>query len=116
MVVQGTDFIDLDGFKTDDIHVIASLSSAAKYQETLQKVDEEVARNGDNLPEAWVGPSEADPVYRLIVACNELAMGIDDEIVTTHSYIKQKCDLLLCMRHSPADACRLPPTLRNICA
>lgn len=92
--LQGTDFIDIDGFKTDDIHVIASLSSAAKYQDTLQKVDEEVARNGDNLPEAWVGPSEADPVYRLIVACNELAMGIDDDIITTHSYIKQKCGLL----------------------
>lgn len=88
--VQSTDFLDIDGFKTDDIHVIASLSCAAKYQDTLQKVDEEVARNGDNLPEVWVGPSEADPVYRLIVACNELAMGIDDDIVTTHSYIKQK--------------------------
>lgn len=94
-MLQAEDFIDIDSLKTDDIHAIASLSSAAKYQDTLQKVDEEVARNGDSLPEAWVGPSEADPVYRLIVACNELAMGIDDDIITTHTYIKQKYCLLL---------------------
>jgi hypothetical protein len=33
-------------------HVIASLSSAAKYQDTAQMVDKEVARNGNNLPES----------------------------------------------------------------
>jgi hypothetical protein len=80
----------IGGFQNDDLHSIASLSGTAKYQETLKNVDEEVAKHGDNLPASWAGPSEADPVYKLIVACNELVMSIDEDISKTHNYIKQK--------------------------
>lgn len=87
--------MDLDSLRADDIHSIATLSSTQKYQETLLLVDEEVARHGDAMPASWAGPSDADPVYRLIVTCNELAMSVDDEIAKTHAFIKQKCALNL---------------------
>jgi hypothetical protein len=56
-------------------------------------VDAEVARHGDAMPDSWAGPSEADPTYRLIVVCNELAMAVDDEIARVHAYIQEKCAL-----------------------
>ena len=83
--------MDLDSLKADDIHSIATLSSTQKYQDALRMVDEEVAKHGDAMPDSWAGPSDADPVYRLIVTCNELAMSVDDEITKTHAFIKQKC-------------------------
>ena len=83
--------MDFESIKADAIHSIATLSSTPKYQEALRLVDEEVARRGDAMPDSWAGPSDADPVYRLIVTCNELAMSVDDEIAKTYAFIKQKC-------------------------
>lgn len=83
--------MDFESIKADDIHSIATLSSTPKYQETLRLVDEEVAQHGDAMPDSWAGPSDADPTYRLIVTCNELAMSVDDEIAKTYAFIKQKC-------------------------
>lgn len=82
--------MDLSSIRVDDISVVATLSGTEKYRDTLQKVDDEVAAHGDAMPELWEGPSEADPVYRLIVACNELTMSVDDEIAKVHAYIQEK--------------------------
>ena len=83
--------MDLSSIRSDDITAIATLSSSSKFKDTLERVQEEVKLHGDEMPEAWAGPSEADPLYRLIVSCNELAMAVDDEIAKVHAYIQEKC-------------------------
>lgn len=93
---QGDDIMEYSALRVDDIKAIAPLTSTDKFVNTLQLVDEEVARHGDDLPAAWAGPSDADPVYQLLVACNELAMGVDDEIAKVHAYIQEKCASSLC--------------------
>lgn len=81
---------DLASARVDDVASIATLTSTDKFQRTLAQVDEETEKHGDELPEGWAGPSEADPVYRLIVTCNELAMAVDDEIAKVHAFIQEK--------------------------
>ena len=77
--------------RSDDIASVATLSSSDRFQNTLKQVEAEVAEHGDEMPDAWAGPSEADPLYRLIVTCNELAMAVDDEIAKVHAYTQEKC-------------------------
>jgi len=81
--------MEVDG-RPDEIGAIARLADSARYQETLARVEAEVAARGDAMPAAWLGPSEDDPTYRLIVACNELVVAIDNEVHTVHSYLKDK--------------------------
>ena len=39
---------------------------------------------------SWVGSSEEDPTYVLLLQCNQLAVDIDNEIVNIHNYMKDK--------------------------
>lgn len=82
---------ELAALPVDDVSAVAKLSTSARFKETLQEVDAQVALHGDAMPASWAGPSDADPTYRLIVACNELAMVVDDEIAKVHAYIQEKC-------------------------
>lgn len=98
----------LDALPADatDVAAVAPLSATARYQETLRRVDAEIEQHGDAMPAAWAGPSDADPTYQLIVACNELAMAIDDEIAKVHAFIKDKCarvdrDCTICAARMP---------------
>ena len=90
---------DLSIRPADDIASVASLASSERFQSTLKQVEAEVAQHGDDMPEAWAGPSEADPLYRLIVTCNELAMAVDDEIAKVHAYTQEKCAPPPCSLH-----------------
>jgi hypothetical protein len=102
--VQGDEHMDLSSIRDDDITAIAPLSSSQKFTDTLKRVQEEMEQHGDEMPDSWAGPSEADPLYRLIVTCNELAMAVDDEIAKVHAYTQEKCGLLPGMHCHTAQA------------
>lgn len=38
----------------------------------------------------WQGASDEDPTYELLLACNQLAVDIDNEMVNIHNYMKDK--------------------------
>ena len=44
----------------------------------------------DGVGVSWAGPSEEEPAYRLLVDCNQLAVGLDNHLALV---------IALCMRH-----------------
>ena len=63
------------------------------------------------------GPSEEDPMYRLLVDCNQLAVDIDNELVLVHNYIRDRYRLrfpeLDSLVQHPIDYARVAKAIGN---
>mmetsp|Transcript_6589 Transcript_6589/g.19004 ORF Transcript_6589/g.19004 Transcript_6589/m.19004 type:complete len:499 (-) Transcript_6589:370-1866(-) len=68
----------------------AHLTSSKRYNSVMAQVREALAGGDEDggEPAAWTGSSEDDPTYKLLVDCNQLAVDIDNELVTVHNWVR----------------------------
>ncbi len=63
------------------------------------------------------GPSEEDPMYRLLVDCNQLAVDIDNELLVVHNFIRDRYRLrfpeLDSLVQHPIDYARVAKAIGN---
>ncbi|GAB4824063.1 hypothetical protein N2152v2_011109 [Parachlorella kessleri] len=82
---------DLDNLNYDNLEAVAHLAGNERYRtimEAVRRALEGAEAGGEG--QAWAGPTEEDPTYKLLVDCNQLAVDIDNEIGIVYNFIRDK--------------------------
>ncbi|KAG7675206.1 hypothetical protein Ndes2526B_g08067 [Nannochloris sp. 'desiccata'] len=82
--------------KNDKLADVAHLANSEKYKSIMSQVraalsEEDSKFEGTTAAEA--GPllhAEDDPTYKLLVDCNQLAVDIDNEIITVYNFLRER--------------------------
>ncbi|CAN6843479.1 hypothetical protein Bca4012_049548 [Brassica carinata] len=80
--------MDMSDFETlksdDDLDTVSKLQKTQRYADIIHKVEDALSKD------SYLTMSEDDPLYKLIVDCNQLSVDIENEIVTVHGFIRFK--------------------------
>ncbi|XKL61157.1 hypothetical protein PGB90_008214 [Kerria lacca] len=75
--------------RTQNINELATLSKSGRLNNVMNKI-EELRKSNVKSNSTVNGHVEADPEYILIVDANNLAVEIDNEILTIHKFVRDK--------------------------
>ena len=108
--------------KGDKLKDIAKLATTERYQSIMARVHTAIThadtkQQQQQQPQGPLLHSEDDPTYKLLVDCNQLAVDIDNEIITVFNFLKHsyrpKFPELESLVHNPLDYARVVAAIGN---
>ena len=109
---------EMEALRFDDLEAVAKLNSTSRYRDIMKRVKESAEATASSIDEDCRKASlEDDPTYQLLVACNKLAVDIDNELSLCHNFIKDKYrpkfPELESLVHHPVDYARVVKLIGN---